>query len=323
MHMHTPFLSLSLSLSLYIYIYIYICVCVAAPVLTLTNSLHPNRTSPPLVYSGLRSSHCLDIYDFYKPHHSEYASVDGKLSQWAYLNSVDMCYQRYKARWAGKHGGEAKDVTLDHFDLFAFHSPYNKLVQKGFGRMVFMDARAAGEDCPETLREYAAQELDSTYESRDLEVAVRAVGAPTFKAGVMPCCEINQNIGNCYTGSVYSSLLSGICEGEVLAGKRMLMFSYGSGSIASMWSFALRAESGDPRFSLAAIKEKVNMRARLENRTQCDVPTFSAALDLRAAAYGQAPMAPAGDHAHVAPGTFFLTGINEKHHRSYERKPTE
>ena len=28
----------------------------------------------------------------------------------------------------------------------------------------------------------------------------------------MPCCKINQNIGNCYTGSVYSSLLSVIME---------------------------------------------------------------------------------------------------------------
>lgn len=30
---------------------------------------------------GLRASHSRDVYDFYKPKHSEYAEVDGKLSQ--------------------------------------------------------------------------------------------------------------------------------------------------------------------------------------------------------------------------------------------------
>ena len=124
---------------------------------TLAILLGPN--APLVMESGVRSTHCLDVYDFYKPHHSEYvfessradvarmrymsissfehgvwsigeqfnflifdcrcellsaltyahsrtrtlyfithhfnryAVVDGKLSQWAYLSSVDTCYQ--------------------------------------------------------------------------------------------------------------------------------------------------------------------------------------------------------------------------------------
>jgi hydroxymethylglutaryl-CoA synthase len=47
----------------------------------------------PLVFEPrVRASHMLDVYDFYKPNHSEYASVDGKLSQWAYLSSGDEPY---------------------------------------------------------------------------------------------------------------------------------------------------------------------------------------------------------------------------------------
>ena len=35
----------------------------------------------------------MDVYDFYKPHHSEYAAVDGAVSQNCYLRSVDACYR--------------------------------------------------------------------------------------------------------------------------------------------------------------------------------------------------------------------------------------
>jgi hydroxymethylglutaryl-CoA synthase len=273
--------------------------------------------APIVMESGLRSTHVLDVYDFYKPHHSEYAAVDGKLSQWAYLNSVDMTYQRYKEKWASRNNGEV--INAEHFDYFAFHTPYNKLVQKGFGRIVFQDARAAGDATAESLKPFTALPLEDTYESRDLEVAVRGVADPLFKSRVMPCCTINQNIGNCYTGSVYSSLLSGLCEGNDLPGKRMLMFSYGSGSIASLWSFKFR-RAGAERFSLTSMQEKTSMRSRLEARTRCSVEDFSKALDLRAAKYGQAPMSPDGGVEHISAGTYYLTDINDKHHRTYARK---
>lgn len=62
-----------------------------------------------------------------------------------------------------------------------------------------------------------------------------------FVDGVMPACKINQNIGNCYTGSVFSSLLSVVSEvGDALDGKRVMMFSYGSGSVASIYRWRCR-----------------------------------------------------------------------------------
>jgi hydroxymethylglutaryl-CoA synthase len=276
--------------------------------------------APVVMESGTRSSHVLDVYDFYKPHHSEYAAVDGKLSQFAYLNSVDMCYSRYKEKHAAKHPGSAP-VTMSHFDLFAFHSPYNKLVQKGFGRLAYMDARAAG-DAGEAaeLRAFAALPLHDTYESRELEIALRSVADRPFKERVLPCCRINQRIGNCYTGSVYSSLLSAICEGgTALDGKRVLMFSYGSGSVASLWSFRFRAAAGE-RFTVEGIQARTGMAERLGARTRCTVAEFTAAMDLRAAKYGQAPMVPGGSIDHIAAGTYYLTGVNDRHHRDYARK---
>jgi len=274
--------------------------------------------APIAMESGLRGSHALDVYDFYKPHHSEYAAVDGKLSQWAYLSSVDMCYQRYKQKHAARHGGAP--VDLAHFDFFAFHAPYNKLVQKGFLRLAYMDARAAGAEAADSMQEFVALPLQDTYESRELETAVRVTADPVFKAKALPCCTLNQNIGNCYTGSVYSSLLSAITEaGEALVGKRVLMFSYGSGSVASLWSFKCRA-TGRAAFSLGNIQQQTAMKVRLESRTRCSVADFSAALALRAEKYGAAPMVPDGALQHISAGTYYLAGVNDKHHRDYVRK---
>lgn len=83
---------------------------------------------------GPRATHAFEVYDFYKPRgDTEYASVDGKLSQGAYISSVDICWAGLKRKL--KAAGEAA-VSLDSFDYVCMHSPYNKLVQKGFARSV-------------------------------------------------------------------------------------------------------------------------------------------------------------------------------------------
>jgi hydroxymethylglutaryl-CoA synthase len=100
-----------------------------------------------------------------------------------------------------------------------------------------------------------------------------------------------------------------------------MLFSYGSGSIASMFSFIGRQQSStNGAFSLERIKTTTAMFTRLENRTRCSVAEFTAALDLRAIKYGKAPMTPEGSMEAIAPGSYYLTGINEKHHRAYARK---
>ena len=273
---------------------------------------------------GVRASHALDIYDFYKPHHSEYAAVDGKLSQWAYLSSVDQCYLRYSSKYAARNPGAAP-VSVDHFDFFAFHTPYNKLVQKGFSRIIYLDARRDPTAAAAELAPHLATPLDQTYESREIEAASRSASQASFTAKVVPSCRINQNIGNCYTGSVWSSLLSLVSErGSELEGKRVMMFSYGSGSVASIFSFVGRAQqtSGSAaRFSIERIQTTTKMFERLAGRKRCSVEEFCAALDLRAAKYGKAPMTPDGSIDAIASGTYYVTGINDKHHRSYERKP--
>ncbi len=73
-------------------------------------------------------------------------------------------------------------------------------------------------------------------------------------------CERNlylaKNLGNIYTGSLYNGLLSLLLsgapkeqggEGLDLRGKRILMFSYGSGCAASLFSIKVNSNGWDYR----------------------------------------------------------------------------
>ncbi|XP_058222849.1 hydroxymethylglutaryl-CoA synthase-like [Rhododendron vialii] len=92
--------------------------------------------APIAIESKLRGSHMSHAYDFYKPNlASEYPVVDGKLSQTCYLMALDSCYKSFCKKYEKLEG---KQFSADA-DYFVFHSPYNKLVQKSFARLVFSD----------------------------------------------------------------------------------------------------------------------------------------------------------------------------------------
>jgi hydroxymethylglutaryl-CoA synthase len=135
--------------------------------------------------------------------------VDGKLSQWAYLSSVDTCYRRYKEKYSTKHPTQPV-INVDHFDYFAFHSPYNKLVQKGFARFLYVDlmtllsdttsAAGAGAGKDEMYKDvisFKAMPVQDTYESRELEAAFRSLS--NSRSDTTICQSISLHVCECIT----------------------------------------------------------------------------------------------------------------------------
>lgn len=71
-----------------------------------------------------------------------------------------------------------------------------------------------------------------------------------------------KELGNIYTGSLYNGLLSLVCDDTIdLTGKKVLMFSYGSGCAASM--FVLRVNAG-----YRNIQRLSDFRPRLASRVK-------------------------------------------------------
>jgi hydroxymethylglutaryl-CoA synthase len=233
----------------------------------------------PLVFEpGLRGTYITHAYDFYKPDfNSEYPYVDGQFSLRCYTEAVDACYKAYNAREEalkpkmnghavngnGIHYPEDSKAPLDRFDYMAFHTPTCKQVAKSYARLLYNDylsdpSHPLFADVPAELRdiEYQASLTDKLVEKTFMGLTKKR-----FAERVQPAIQVPTLCGNMYCGSVWGGLVSLICNvaPKSLLGKRIGVFSYGSGLASSMLSLKV---VGD----VSEMVDKVDLHRRLEAR---------------------------------------------------------
>ncbi|KAI7521108.1 Hydroxymethylglutaryl-CoA, partial [Hortaea werneckii] len=222
---------------------------------------------------GLRGSYVKHAYDFYKPDlTSEYPLVDGQYSLQCYTEAVDQCYKTYNAREQkvkskqsnGVNGAHKEEETpLDRFDYMCFHSPTCKLVSKSYARLLYNDFLQNPEN--PLFKDVPAELKDVPYEQsitdKTIEKTFVALSKKRFAARVQPTIDVPTMCGNMYTASVYSSLVSLIANvsSNDLQGKRVAMFSYGSGLASSMFSLRIRGSTEE-------MQSKIDLHKRLEAR---------------------------------------------------------
>ncbi|KAJ8421784.1 LOW QUALITY PROTEIN: hypothetical protein Cgig2_021722 [Carnegiea gigantea] len=311
--------------------------------------------APIAFESKLRASHMAHAYDFYKPNlASEYPVVDGKLSQTCYLMAVDSCYKHFCSKCAlliillsfdvlllckplfiglvdfSKKAHclyekfEGKQFSINDTDYVVFHSPYNKLVQKSFARLMYNDflrnASSINEDAKGKLAPFSSLSIDESYQSRDLEKVSQQIAKPLYDEKVQPTTLIPKQIGNTYTASLYSAFVSLIDSKHTsLAGNRVIMFSYGSGFTATM--FSLRLNEGQHPFSLSNIAAVINVADKLESRHEFPPEKFVETLKLMEQRYGANDFVTSKDTSLLAPGTYYLTEVDSLYRRFYAKKP--
>ena len=140
-----------------------------------------------------------DVDDFWRPNDSTTAVVDGHLSVGAYLDAVTDAWNDLQSQ-----GGPA----IGDIDRVIYHQPYTKMAKKAQQR----------------LREITGDDI-STALNPDDEIDGRDTGLETGS-------RYNRRLGNSYTASLYSCLVSLIDHEDDLAGKRIGLFSYGSGCVS-------------------------------------------------------------------------------------------
>lgn len=102
-----------------------------------------------------------------------------------------------------------------------------------------------------------------------------------------------KQLGNIYTGSLYNGLISLICDETIdLTGKKIMMFSYGSGCAASM--FVLRVNQGYKR-----IQHLQDVKQRLASRVKISPAEYEQWMLKRERAFGKANLVPEGSIAHL------------------------
>lgn len=141
-----------------------------------------------------------DAMDFWRPNYCNEAFVDGRYSCDLYMRIMEETWNQYAALSGRKFA--------DH-ESFCFHTPVPKLVDKSFKRLCKICG--VSELSPEQIQYQVGNSLI-----------------------------YNREIGNCYTASVFIAVLSFIeSVKENLVGKRLGIYSYGSGCSGEFFSAKL------------------------------------------------------------------------------------
>lgn len=155
--------------------------------------------------SGLNSA---DVDDFWRPNDSTTAIVDGALSVTAYLDALTGAWTDLAAQ-----GGPA----MAEIDRVLYHQPFTKMAKKA--QVHF--AGLTGEDL-------------------DTEIVAGTPGGSASTrprdTGLATSTLYNRRLGNSYTASLYAGLCSLLDHDADLAGKRIGLFSYGSGSVGEFFT---------------------------------------------------------------------------------------
>lgn len=292
----------------------------------------------PLAFEpGLRGSYITHAYDFYKPDlTSEYPYVDGQFSLRCYTEAVDACYKAYNARERtlkaqangsavnghavngnGVHKEETEKAPLDRFDFMAFHAPTCKLVSKSYARLLYNDFL---EDPTHPVFKEVAPELrDLDYQAsltdKNVEKAFMGLTKKRFTERVQPAIQVATMCGNMYCGSVYGGLVGLISNiaPKTMQGKRIGVFSYGSGLASSMFSLKVVGDTTE-------MAEKLNLQERLDARRVVAPEVYDEMCMLREKAHLKKDFKPAGQVEGLVPGTYYLTEVDDMFRRKYEVK---
>ena len=231
---------------------------------------------------GKRGTYMQHAYDFYKPDlTSEYPVVDGHYSVSCYTQAVDACYKAYnereeKLQSTGMANGiydKASDITtpLDRFDHVLFHSPTCKLVAKSYARLLYNDYRASPENpvFESVPKEIYNLTYDASLTDKSVEKIFMGLSKKNFQARVQPSIQVPTMCGNMYCASVYGSLVALLSNvsAEQMKGRRMAVFSYGSGLASSFFSMKAVGDISD-------LAEKLDLHQRLDARRTVSPETY-------------------------------------------------
>ncbi len=192
------------------------------------------REKPRLVELevGRSGSYARDVWDFWRPLHHKDALVDGPLSVQCYLDALSGAYRAFRVV-DEEEDGEPLARTC-------YHVPYGKMARKAHRTR------------------------------RGIDGLSEAEADATFRAEVEPSLGFSAQVGNVYTASLYMALASLLhSEAGGLEGRRVGLFSYGSGCAAEFFAGRVSAGAG-------AFARSLDLGAPLADRRRLTMDEYEA-----------------------------------------------
>jgi hydroxymethylglutaryl-CoA synthase len=230
---------------------------------------------------GVSGVFSTDVHDFWRPLGRREALVDGHYSIECYLDAVAGAYRAWRER-ATAHEllHEGPTYRSEQLARIVYHVPFCKMARK---------AHAHVRKCE--LADLGGTPLDAAALARE-----ESLGAASFEGQVAPSLLLASRIGNTYTSSLYLGIASLLqAQGAELDGKRIGLFSYGSGCSSEFFSGVV-----GPRAAQVIVGAKLD--ELLARRTRIDVAEYERLMGLPREIV---------DSAQAEAGTFRFAGVRD------------
>jgi hydroxymethylglutaryl-CoA synthase len=223
---------------------------------------------------GVSGVFSTNVHDFWRPLGRREAMVDGHYSIQCYLDAVQGAFRMWRERAVSRGIVRDDASTSEQLARLVYHVPFCKMAKKAH---------------------FALRSAD--FDGRDDEARATA----SFEEQVAPSLVLPSRIGNTYTASLYVGLASLLMtDASSIAGKRVGMFSYGSGCSSELFSGVVGERA-------AEVIARARLDTLLAERTRIDVAEYEQIMSL---AHDAPP-------SHAPPlGTFRFKGV-ENDRRTY------
>ena len=201
---------------------------------------NPAMLEIDLGISGTASTH---VHDFWRPLGMREAQVDGHYSVQCYLEALAAAYRGWRSRALAREVVRADTMVSERLARICYHVPFCKMAKKAHLQVRRCDLEDGREPWDTAIEEER--------------------GALSFREQVEPSLAACARVGNVYTGSLYLAL-AGLLESQAaaLAGKRIGLFSYGSGCTSEFFSGVVGQRAGE-RVGAAPLAEVLAGRERI------------------------------------------------------------
>ncbi len=194
------------------------------------------------------------VHDFYKPRRKEFTETpifDGPFSNQCYQDRMTEALAHFR-----EVSGANENALSDRWVRMAFHLPYSYHAKRIYVEEFAREMAAKGEWAVAPDAKTISQSVEyKSFVKQKLEKAQRA----------------SSLIGNLYTGSVFMALMSTFDadarENSRLAGKRIGMVAYGSGSKSKVFE-------GIVQKNWKEVASRFQLMEKLENRKAIDYATY-------------------------------------------------
>ena len=262
--------------------------------------------------------------------------VDGRLSIDTYLDLLDVCYDRFRDRFRRTNGEDFQ--IRKHADYLVFHSPFARLTRKAFARLIYLDYLNDPDSLQfASLRDAGVTPRRESFQDKQLERTFLSFSSSEYDCKVAPSTLASRRVGNLASGSVWAGLLSllsllSFSSPPLDREYRIVVYSYGSGSSSSLFSFVFSpplskehfpsfVDRLDARVCVNPIDffgyfDGIKERGKGEGEGECEKPSKEVTEEEREGK-GSVFSKPSSDF--LSSGSFYLHHTDQHNRRFYEK----